>query len=284
MSDLFRPALVKMDASGTCTFGPLSFQGYLSKSGLSDKNTGQHISVDCLRRLAPELREARVMVFRLGSPEGEKHTHFGLAKCVGGWADYFLLDQEIFADIKAELFIPPVPMRQLFAFTLLPKFTETSLVNLAMASGLLSHALRLDDEALPSAPATGQGTYSFAFAPHADLNVTWTHTRGQVEIDAALIAKREGKETLFVVEAKAGDEFDSLAKHKLLYPVLALRNGIPDYMPLVPVYIRAIRRQDAFHFYVAECALAASAAGMITLAGLVPKAVSHLVLMGFNRP
>jgi hypothetical protein len=174
-------------------------------------------------------------------------------------------------------------MRQLFVFTLLPKFTETSLVNLAMASGLLSHALQLDYEALPSAPATGQGTYSFTFSPHADLNVTWAHTRGQVEIDAAFIAKREGNETLFVVEAKAGDEFDSLAKHKLLFPALALRNGIPEYMPLVPVYIRALRRSDGFHFYVAECILSHAADGIVSLAGLVPRAVCHLVLMGFNR-
>ena len=147
----------------------------------------------------------------------------------------------MFADARPELFIPPVSMRQLFAFTLLPKFTETSLVNLAIASGLLSHALGLDDATLPSAPATGQGTYSFTFSPHAELGVTWLHSKGQVEIDAAIIAKRRGEETLFVVEAKVGDDFDSLAKHKLLYPALALRGGVPEYMPLVPVYIRVLR-------------------------------------------
>jgi hypothetical protein len=174
-------------------------------------------------------------------------------------------------------------MRQLFTFALLPKFTETSLVNLALASGLLSHALRIDDEELPSAPATGQGTYSFTFSPHADLNVTWAHTKGQVEIDAAITAKRCGEETLFVVEAKAGDDFDSLAKHKLLYPALALRSGVPEHMPLVPVYIRVLRRMDGLHFYFAECELSTAADGIASVAGLVPKTASHLVLMGFHR-
>ena len=78
MSNLFRPALAVMETSRAPTFGPRSFQGYLVENGLLAQNTWQHISVDNLRRLAPELREANTMVFRLGSPEGEKHTHFGL--------------------------------------------------------------------------------------------------------------------------------------------------------------------------------------------------------------
>jgi hypothetical protein len=284
MATVFEPALAKMVDNGVGTYGPQSFQGYLAENAFADRNTWQHISVDSLRRLAPELRAARTMVFRLGSPDGEKHTHFGLARCVGGWDDYFFLDEELFASVKPELFIPPVPLRQLFAFTLLPKFTETLLVNLAIASGLLSHALGLDDLTLPAAPATGQGTYTFSFAPHDALRVTWPHTRGQVEIDAAVIAKRNGSESLFVVEAKAGDEFDTLAKHKLLYPVLALRSGVPEYMPLVPVYLRALRRPDALHFFVAECNVTPAPNGVVSLAGLTCKAVKHLVLMGFNRP
>jgi hypothetical protein len=242
-----------MDSGHAPAFGPRSFQGYLAEYGLKAQNTWQHISVDNQRRLAPELRETRTMVFRLGSPEGEKHTH-----------------QEVFADAKPELFIPPVPMRQLFAFTLLPKFTETSLVNLAIASGLLSHALGLDDAALPSVPATGQGTYSFTFSPHAELDLSWSHSKGQVEIDAAIIAKRRGEETLFVIEAKAGDDFDSLAKHKLVYPALALRSGVPQYVPLVPVYIRVLRRTDGLHFYLAECELPAPAGGVTSLSGRTP--------------
>jgi hypothetical protein len=281
MSGLFSPALAKM--GGTSVFGPVSFQGYLQANGLADKNTRQHISVDAVRCLAAELREARTMVFRLGSLAREKNTHFALARYVSDWGDYFLLDDELFAGSSPELFIPPVSMRQLFAFTLLPKFTETSLVNLAIASGLLSHALRLDDAVLPSAPATGQGTYSFTFSPHDELGVQWSHTKGQVEIDAAVIAKRRGAETLFVIEAKAGDGFDSLAKHKLLYPVLAMRTVVPSYVAVVPVYIRALRRPDGLHFHIAECSLTPSPQGVFSVAGLKPEATSHFVLPGFGR-
>src|SRR5581483_9267240 len=102
MGALFGPALATMEAGSAATFGPLSFQGYLSSNAFADKNTWQHISVDSLRRLAPELRAANTMVFRLGSPDGEKHTHFGLARCVGGWSDYFFLDEELFASAKPE--------------------------------------------------------------------------------------------------------------------------------------------------------------------------------------
>jgi hypothetical protein len=85
------------------------------------------------------------------------------------------------------------------------------------------------------------------------------------------------------VEAKAGDEFDTLAKHKLLYPVLALRSGIPEYMPVVPVYLRVLRRPEGLHFFVAECSLSPATNGVVSLAGLVNTAVKHLVLMGFSR-
>src|SRR5262249_34061690 len=59
LGGLFRPALAVMEADRTAVFTPRSFQGYLSEHGFSDKNTWQHISVDNLRRLAPELREAK---------------------------------------------------------------------------------------------------------------------------------------------------------------------------------------------------------------------------------
>jgi hypothetical protein len=279
---VFGPALATMTSSASRVFGPRSFQGYLQGHSLANKNTAQHIPIDSLGRLAKELQEARTMVFRLGSPDGERHTHFALACCVAGWEDYFLLDRALFSTSPAELFIPPVSMRQLFAFTLLPKFTETSLVNLAIASGLLSHALQLDEAVLSSAPATGQGTYSFAFSPHEALNAEWKHMKGQVEIDAVLTAKRQGTETLFVIEAKASEEFDSLAKHKLLYPVLALQTTVPRYMPVVPVYLRAISRADGLHFYVAECAISLGN-GAPSVAGLKLKGTSHLVLHGFGR-
>ena len=127
------------------------------------------------------------MVFRLGAAEGEQNTQFALARHVNGWEDYFLLDDVVFSSAGAEVFIPSVSMKELFAFQLLPALTESSYVNLALASGLLAHALRLDDERSAHVPATGQSTFSFQVHPHAAHAVRWNHRRGQVEIDALFI-------------------------------------------------------------------------------------------------
>lgn len=254
-NDILSNALLEMERSGVPIFGPVSFQKYLAAADVNNRDTAQYISVDSLRRLDPLLRRANTMVFRLGSPDGERNTHFALAKCVEAWTDYFLIDEQIFGSLATEAFIPPVSLRRLFAFTLLPAFTETSLVNLAMASGLLVHALKLEKDKSTLIPATGQGTYSFNVKPHAALKANWTHSRGQIQIDGVFIARRLGKETVFVVEAKAGSDLDSLAKHKVAYPllVLALRPKVPEYLQITGVYMRAICKSDGIHFYIAEC-------------------------------
>jgi hypothetical protein len=41
--------------------------------------------------------------------------------------------------------------------------------------------------------------------------------------------------------------------NKLLYPLLAMRRKVPRYIPIVPVYLRAVRGADGLRFYVAEC-------------------------------
>jgi len=250
---MFKTAILEMQENGASCWGPKSFQRYCQETGVTAANTAQHISIDSLGRLHPSLREQNCMVFRLGSPEGERNTHFGLSKCVTGWDDYFLLDVPLFGEVPPEMFIPTVSFRQLFPFYLLPSFTETSLVNLALASGLMAHALGLDEQTLPLASATGQSTFTFKFKPRPGEEAPWEHSRGQVEIDSLFTAKRAGKETVFVVESKAGDELDSLAKHKLLYPLLAIRGQVPVYMPVVPVYLRVVRRADGYHFFFAEC-------------------------------
>ena len=280
MSSVFALALNEMRRAGVAVFGPTSFQGYLKAQGADVRSTAPHISVDSVCSLDRELHEAFTMVFRLGSPSGERNTHFALAKCVAGWSDYFFIDQEVFADTSPELFIPPVSMRQLFAFQLFPRFTELSLINLAIASGLISHALRIGGD-IPYVPASGQSTYFFSFSPHPDHHVVWDHTKGQVEIDATFTARRGGQESLFVVEAKASDELDSLAKHKLMYPVLAVRDRVPSYMPIIPVYLRAVRRRDGIHFYVAECEFGDVSGGVLSIANLRPVTRSHYVLAGF---
>jgi hypothetical protein len=56
----------------------------------------------------------------------------------------------------------------LFLFGLLPKLSETSLLTLAHASGLMAEALDCDDSSMHIIPATGHGTYSFQFTVGAE--------------------------------------------------------------------------------------------------------------------
>jgi hypothetical protein len=279
---VFGTALIEMEAQGSSTHGPKPFQSYLSANSLPIQMTAPIISVDSFRRLAPELKKAGVMVFRLGSPKGERNTHFALSKYVDGWSDYFIFDEEIFASLAPVSFIPSVPVRHLFPFLLLPSFTEISLVNLAFASGLLAHALGIDQRDLPYAPATGQSTFDFPVVPHSKLGVRWQHQRGQVEIDAVFSAQRASRETVFLLEAKTsakkGEEFDSLAKHKLMYPVLALRDHLPNYMKIIPIYLRAIRKPDGVHFYLAECGEISPEGEVPSIASLEVRKMQHLVL------
>lgn len=276
---MFEAALKEMEKSGLTYWGPKSFQDYCKANGVTATRTAEYISVDSHKSLASELKQAQCMVFRLGSPKGERNTHFGLSKCVGGWGDFFLMDELLFADSSPEMFIPTVSFRHLFPFYLLPFFTETSLVNLALASGLMAHALGLDEPSLPLAAATGQSTHTFHFRPRAEAAKPWLHSKGQVEIDSLFAARRRGKETVFIVESKAAGELDSLAKHKLVYPLLAIRDSVPHYMDIVPVYLRAVQRADGCHFYVAECNLPEPAdGGAPVLSDLQTVSAKHYVL------
>ncbi|MFC1708088.1 DUF6997 domain-containing protein, partial [Planctomycetota bacterium] len=106
----------------------------------------------------------------------------------------------------------------------------------------------------PRAPATGQSTFDFSVRPHAKLDAEWAHQAGQVEIDALLVGRRSGKSVVFVVEAKIGEP-SSLAKHKLVYPALAVAPRVPDGMEIVPVYLRVTATAEGLCFAVAECSL-----------------------------
>ena len=216
--------------------------------------TASSISVDSLKKLPKNLIENNTMVLRLGNPFG-KGTYFSLVKAATSIDDFFFNDNKLFASLTPELFLPNVSTRSLFAFQLLPKVTETSIVNLALASGLLGEALRIETENQLIIPATGQSSFTFAFKPRSDHDTVFEHVNGQVEIDSVFVGKRDGKEHLFIIEAKHGSAFDSLAKHKLLYPLLSLLPKIPKTMPVVPIYLRTIKHDDqsGINFYIAEC-------------------------------
>ncbi|NKF50281.1 hypothetical protein G3R49_06800 [Shewanella sp. WXL01] len=252
---MFDQAIKEIEGSGDIIGTPRSFQDYVAETKLGNKRTAQYISINSISDLTSELKNSGYMVFRLGSPKGSRNTEFALAKAVESWADYFFIDEDIFSNSELEVFLPSASIRSLFAFQLLPTLTETSIVNLAMASGLLTEALGIEQDNNQSIPATGQSVFTFDFQPTSHSNEVLTHNQGQVEIDALFVGKRKGKECLFVIEAKSGKEFDSLAKHKLLYPMLALQNNIPAYMEVIPVYLRTIRKEGYIEFNIAECSI-----------------------------
>lgn len=126
---IFEPVLKEMAAKGGETYGPIPFQAYITEHRLPASRTWQYVSVDSVDRLSQELREANTMIFRLGCRPGVTGTHFGLARCVNGWNDYFLYDRELMQQAEPEAYLPNVSARRLFAFQLLPKLTETSMGN-----------------------------------------------------------------------------------------------------------------------------------------------------------
>ena len=230
---------------------PESFREYLARTGQDESiSTPRYISIDDQKKLHPSLREENVMVFRLGQSD-HGTTNFGLARYQNGWSDYFLYDDKCFEDSQPRLFIPEVGFDQLFTYQLLPNLSESALVNLAFACGLMQAALGLDPrDKLPAAlSGTFNPTFKFRAFPGAK---TWTHREGQVQIDGAILGKRHGKQIMFVVEAKT-DKSKTLAKHKLFYPVVGLLTAIPLNIQIVPVYMRVTRKPGQHIFQIAEC-------------------------------
>ncbi|MEO2016233.1 MAG: hypothetical protein ABGZ53_17885 [Fuerstiella sp.] len=274
MFQVFDPAIAAIDQSGL--FGPVSFQGYLSEHGLR-ADTATAISVDSREKLRTELRDNNCMVLRLGRDEGGKHTAFALVK-TDDLDDFFLMHENIFTAAH-QIFLPDLSWKSLCAFQALGKLTETSLVNLAIASGLLSFALGIDKTEQHFIPATGQTTYSFDFMPHQSCPVVLSHNAGQVEVDALFFARRNGQECLFLVEAKTGAKRQSLAKHKLVYPLLGIRQFLPAGISVVPVYMHCVARDDGYEFRTVECSFESPAdQSPPTLCDLTAASSSNLFL------
>lgn len=252
MSDIFTEALRNMSDPEERWRNPESFQGYASRVGIEAKSTARHISIQSINELAPELRDKSTMVFRLGSPSGSRHTTFALAKAVSGWDDYFLFDKELFEAVDEEKVSVNWKENDLIPFTVISKLTETSHVNLALVSGVFENALGLTLSGV-SIPATGRSTHTFEVCPNNQLAVSWTHESGQVEIDSIFVAKRNNKKVLCVVESKSGGFPGSLAKHKLVYPILTIAPYLSKEIEIAPIYLRVQEQSGSLTYYVTEC-------------------------------
>ncbi|MEY7849564.1 hypothetical protein AB7C87_10265 [Natrarchaeobius sp. A-rgal3] len=252
---VFGPAIRELSASERSTFGPTSFRDYVVRHDVdAGPRTPRYISVDSLEDLPPSLAEAGAMVLRVGSAPDGTGTAFVLVDSPGGAGEFFLRDESVFAGQPVERVEEPPESDRLSSYRVLPTLSETSLVNLGLASGVLADALELDTSGPLAPPATGRSTFTFEFRPHGDCSETVTHRHGQVEIDTLFVERRGGESTLFVLEAKTGPRA-SLAKHKLVYALLAVADSVPAEIELVPVYLRCRQADGVIAFDVAECAL-----------------------------
>jgi hypothetical protein len=205
-----------------------------------------------------------------------------LARIKENWDEYFLVDEQIFGHLTPEIFVPKVPYAALYSLALVPTLTETSLVNLAVASGLIAEVLIIDPQSIPSIPATGQSTYTFRFKPNSAYNPIWDHRNGQVEIDGVFVCSISGKATVVVLEAKSGN-FGSLSKHKLFYPMEAIRTKIPEFMPMVGVYLRVRKREQDLEFNVAVCDSDWDDKSCRSIDQLKVRVARRILLVGLNR-
>ena len=249
---IFAPALNILSRQTTGLYSPTSFQKYLTQHGLKQVDTARYISIDTYERLDSALKAADAMVFRLGTSADGKSTQFALAKVSDALPDFFIYDDQTHTNSPAT-FLPTASFRQLYPYQLLSLQSEAALVNLGVVSGLIGRALNLDENDQPIVPATGQSVFSFDFKAHQSLDIQLTHNRGQVQTDVLFVGRRAEKEILFVVEAKCNPNAKSLAKHKLVYPILALAQKVPNDIEIVPVYLKINKTSTGIIYHVAEC-------------------------------
>jgi hypothetical protein len=282
---IFLPAIQEMRAKSISCREPESFDAYIKRNGLENakqKRTAEYISVQGFNDLDTGLKAERIMVFRLGSLPGTKSTAFGLARVSETWDEYFFFDDALFGKLEAEVFVPKVPYSALYSLALVPTLTESSLANIAVASGLISEVLGVDPQGVPSIPATGQSTYSFRFKPNSSYQTIFEHRHGQVEIDGVFVCSIGSRATVVVLEAKSG-EFGSLAKHKLFYPMEALREKIPTFMPIIGIYLRVQKREQDLYFNLAICRSTRDDFGVSSVDSLRVTSARKIVLVGLHR-
>ncbi|MFZ5950859.1 MAG: DUF6997 domain-containing protein [Candidatus Rifleibacteriota bacterium] len=250
---VFRPIIEKMEREGLSFFPPTLYKQHQADSGIKgERRTQATLSIHSLSSLNKALKAAHLMIFRLGYPKSQRDVYFGLAKSFSpDWSDYFFLDENIFQATKTEIFKPKIAPERLLAFKIVPAATESSIVNLSIASGAMAYALGLDDLDIVI-PGTCQSTFSFSFSPHSQINTIWDHQNGQVEIDGLFIGRRNGKKIIFFIESKT-DNSTNLAKHKIFYPMLSSKHKIPKGMGVSGVYLRGKILLDKVILQICEC-------------------------------
>jgi hypothetical protein len=196
------------------------------------------------------------MIFRLGSVPNGRKTQFAVVRLPDeGIEGFFFDDEDLFGTSAPKQFTPKCSPERLQVFRILGALTEQSTIRMGFQAGLFSQALQLDDKERLIVPASGNSSYTFEMRPHPAISTAFTHRRGQVEIDGLFIAKREGQRLLFVLEGKKSNNFGTLPKHKLAYPIWAVAARVPDSIDaIVPIYVRMSQTDSGIDYHIAECA------------------------------
>jgi len=230
--------------SGKKWFVKTKFTEY---TGLKGK-TPQNISIDHYQNYVnthSELHANRMYLFRLGK------GCFSLVESDDILKQYFV-DDNMFPK-NGDRYVSSASQQDLFPFSIMPKLTENTLLSLGLATGIIQEGLGMDSQDPIPSPSEANGTYKFKINnPHNSED--FIHD-GQVEIDTVVFGKVNGEYTLFVIEGKEGKPNTTLAKHKLAYPVMALASegNIPEYINVVPAYVRAWQdeKNNSIHYCVA---------------------------------
>jgi len=245
---IFEPAIDLIEEFKIKYYDGGSFQKYIENNNLGNAKTAEKISVDSFEKLDPQLREKNIMVFRLGKANNGPGTAFALRK-MDDMHDFFLVDEKVFIEDLIDFYIPD---EQLLPYKIIRNLTEQSYLNIAINSGILSKALSVDGNIYS---ANTQSNYTFDFKLMSDDEIIVSHINGQVEIDSVFATKRNGEKVVIIIEAKSDNIHKSLSKHKLVYPILAIANSIPEEYKIVPVYLKITKDERYIYFKVAECDL-----------------------------
>jgi hypothetical protein len=263
--DHWTPAIETLLGSESGIYDPESFRDYITNHDRNPDHyrTATEISIDRKRDLAAELEQNDTIFLRLGSAPSGTGTQFVLIRVEGRLDDFFINEIEFISDQRVGLDLRPggedldlfdqQTQDILRAYRLMPRFSESSLVNLALSTGLLSRALNLDAKTVGTAPVMVASTFDFSFRPHPVQPTTLQHNNGQVEVDACFVSRRNGERVLIVLEAKTGSRI-SLAKHKLFYPLMSVRSeASASNLDVIPVYLRAQRASDGVDYDIYKC-------------------------------
>ena len=268
-------------------YGPRSFTDYLEEAGRDPTQfrTAAELSVDTRSQLPDRLAERDTMLLQLGRATDGPGPQFALVSVRNRLDDVFVDEREFYADSREVLDYTPgggdrrlleQEVRDLLDLSRsLPTFSETGFVNLALSTGLVSRALRLDGERVTVAPATVASSFSFEFEPHPERPTRLRYNDGQIDIDTLLLTRRNGERVLLVIKPRCGGRV-ALAKHALGYPTLAAATALSlDVDRVVPVYLRARPVDGGVRYSIYECSGLRTDEDRACLAGLQVVDDSH---------